>query len=313
MTNHFNIPNGLVKLEIFPSGNCIFDAFNYATDICIPVQSLRQMVHDHVINNYDKFKDVLLLHENFFENLKKEYIWDSVEGHVVWVSLSEMFKVNIIILDVSENNIITIGESYEKIIYVEFVKNHYNCYVEEETFQFKNEMLQDQYQDLIAIRNMENDESTKLAKQLEFEESERLARKLQDEENNHIISVKDNPKIEKVDESIHIDQDEIFYYDIKNAHIKDLVHPDFDGMILNEKTENEKLILEIAQSQLNEELDNIKEMMKTFNSKMADLEVIKMETKELKDKINQKVENVAYKYVELEKYRNNIISNMSLC
>ena len=313
MDKCFTIPDGLVKLEIFPSGNCIYDAFNYATDICFPVQQLRQIVHDYVKKHYDKFRDVLLSHENFFENLMKDYVWDSVEGHIVWVSLSEIFKYNIIIIDTFIHNVMNIGDFDDfnrKIIYVEFIKNHYNCYVEKESYQFKKEMLEEQYKDLIAIRNMENDESVKLAQKIEFEESEKLAQKLQEDENKKNILHQTTNNVEN-NSSVTIKQDEIFYYDIENAKIKEIYL--FDNIEVSDEIENKRILINIAYNQLNEELNDIKRMMKTFNGKMATLEILKIETNELKEKVNKKIEDVAYKYVKLEEHRDKIFKNINLC
>ena len=260
MSDYFNIPDGLVRLEIFPSGNCIFDAFNYAMDLCYPIATLRQTVHDYVKKHYNKFKDVLLEHDNFFENLKKEYIWDAVEGHVVWVALSEIFTVNIFIIDLLSENVINIGEFDDynrRIIYVEFEKNHYNCYVEADTYQFKYDMMQEQYQDLIAIRNIEDDESIRLAKQIEFEESEKLAKRLQEEENNRNSKQNNLSKVEEIDNDTHLPKDGNFYYEISGVNKIELLNA-FNGIENSSLIETEKELIGFAQSQLNDEIEEVK-------------------------------------------------------
>lgn len=263
MDSCFYVPDGFVKLEIFPSGNCIFDAFNYATDICFPVSTLRQLVHEYVKKHHDKFKDVLLEHDNFFENLTKDYIWDSIEGHVVWVALSEIFRVNIFILDKEINNVVNIGnfeDDNSKNIYIEFEKNHYNCYVTQESYQFKCDMLQEQYQDLIAIRNIETSESEKLVKQMEFEESEKLARRLQEEETNRNTHTQ-NTSSTHANENSELLKEEDFYYDINSVKKIELLDI-FNGIPYNQQLENDKILIGFAQDQLNEELHDLRKMMK---------------------------------------------------
>ncbi len=125
--------------EIKSDGDCLYVAV--AKHLNITVESLKEKILDHVVDNYDLYEDVIPNVNPFIDETMSKGKWGEFM-HVVIISRA--YQINIILVSVEENNTIVIKQNQEpeeKAIILGYIKNlHYDLWVKIPNFTGKKSL-----------------------------------------------------------------------------------------------------------------------------------------------------------------------------